>query len=124
MKAAAVVAFAGALMGTAPAFGDAGENLDSRHFYYNNLDATAWSHLSEDNKAVHIKDEYADGRGVYTLYDRRNDTGLRLNNNQGNGKTVTSGSSTSNYVRKVTACMDIALLPDECGPDDRPGDGR
>ncbi|WP_326788780.1 hypothetical protein [Streptomyces sp. NBC_00151] len=111
-------------MGTAPAFGDAGENLDSAHYYYGTLDASAWSHLSEDNKAVHIKDEAGDGRGVYTLYDRRDDTGLRLNNNNGHGSTVSSGSSTANYVRKVTACMDIALLPDECGPDDRPGDGR
>ncbi|ESP95657.1 hypothetical protein B591_30688 (plasmid) [Streptomyces sp. GBA 94-10 4N24] len=86
--------------------------------------AFAYSWQSYGNKNVAIRDERSDSKGPYTLYDRVNNHGLRLNNNNGAGSTVYSGSSTSNYVQKVTACLDLAGLPDACGYDDRPGDGR
>ncbi|MFI0142126.1 hypothetical protein ACH4N9_39185, partial [Streptomyces luteogriseus] len=107
------------------AYGDAGEDLTSRMQDILGYDiAFAYSWQSYGNKNVAIRDEKADSRGPYTLYDRVNNHGLRLNNETGSGTTAYSGSSTSNYVQKVTACLDIKGLPDECGYDDRPNDGR
>ncbi|WP_329166529.1 hypothetical protein OG709_15345 [Streptomyces sp. NBC_01267] len=111
---AAVLALSGA--GAAFAAG-AGESLDS-----STNGASAWSHGT--NGAVAVKDTKGDSHSVYTLYDRRYNTGLRLDNNSGNGNTASSSMDTTNYVRKVTACVNIQLKPDQCGPDDRPGDGR
>ncbi|MFJ8073672.1 hypothetical protein ACIQ7Q_06955 [Streptomyces sp. NPDC096176] len=71
---------------------------------------------------VAISDTAADRHSVHTLYDRRDDTGLRLDNSRGNGCTVYSGTNEINHVRKVTACVNIQLRPDSCGADDRPGD--
>ncbi|QES49067.1 hypothetical protein DEJ50_15890 [Streptomyces venezuelae] len=105
-----------ALSGAGQAFAGAGENLDST-----GIGTKAWSHGT--NGQVAIKDTASDGYSVFTLYDRRNNTGLRLNNSNGNGTTVRSGMDESNYVRKVTACVDLWLTPDTCGNDDRPGDG-
>lgn len=107
-----------ALMGAGQAFAGAGENLDSR---YENS-AYAYSHGT--NGQVAIADTAGDSMAVYTLYDRRNNTGLRLDNHDGNGSTKYSGMDTTNYVSKVTACLNIQLNPDRCGPDDRPVDGR
>ncbi|MEU2959060.1 MULTISPECIES: hypothetical protein [Actinomycetes] len=120
----AAVAVAG--LGMAPAaHSDAGEDLTSVLLNdYGNRDAYTYSWRSYGNKNVAVRDERADGVGVYSLYDRLNNSGLRLNNNRGQDTTEYSGSSTTNYVRKVTACLDARLLPDPCGPDDRPNDGR
>ncbi|WP_328560508.1 hypothetical protein [Streptomyces coelicoflavus] len=63
------------------------------------------------NGAVAVKDTKADGDEVHTRYDRRYNTGYRMNNEGG------SGSSTY-------SALDTANKPDRCGPDDRPGDGR
>jgi hypothetical protein len=128
-KGAAVAAFSAALLGASPAFGDAGENVTSS-YGFTRADGvkitwvSAWSYQSSGNKTVSVKDGYGDSHSVYTLYDRKNTTGLRLDNDNGAGSTVTSGSSATNYVVKVTACIDIQAAPDQCGPDDRPGDGR
>lgn len=128
-KGAVVAAFSAALLGASPAFGDAGEDVTSS-YGFTRADGkkitwvSAWSYQSSGNKTVSVKDGYADDHAVYTLYDRKSSTGLRLDNHSGAGKTVTSGSSASNYVVKVTACVNIQFAPDQCGPDDRPGDGR
>lgn len=111
---AAVLALSGA--GQAFAAG-AGESLDST-----TSGAYAWSHGTNGQAAV--KDTSADSHSVYNLYDRRYNTGLRLNNSSGNGTTALSGLDETNYLRKVTACVNVQLQPDWCGPDDRPGDGR
>ncbi|MFF8265556.1 hypothetical protein [Streptomyces virginiae] len=115
IAAAAVTALMGA--GQAVAAG-AGEELDS---YYQNA-AYTWSHGA--NGQVAIKDTYGDSHAVYSLYDRRYNTGLRLDNYDGAGTTKYSSNDTTNYVRKVTACLNVQLNPDRCGIDDRPGDGR
>ena len=106
-----------ALTGVGPAFAGAGESLDSI-----TTGAKAWSHGT--NGAVAIKDTVTDGDEVYTLYDRRYNTGFRMNNEGGSGSTTYSALDTTNYVRKVTACVNLNNKPDRCGPDDRPGDGR
>ncbi|SEG76078.1 hypothetical protein SAMN05216223_11047 [Actinacidiphila yanglinensis] len=110
---AAVLALSGA--GQAFAAG-AGESLDSTV-----NGAYTWSHGT--NGQVAVKDTLGDGHSVYSLYDRRYNTGLRLDNSGGHGTTAYSGLDETNYVRKVTACVNISLAPDRCGPDDRPGDG-
>ncbi|MEU6849366.1 hypothetical protein ABZ901_05455 [Actinacidiphila alni] len=126
---AAGVAVAGAMLGGATAHANAGENVtsvyglkcsDSVYSYW----VYAFSMLSNNNQNVGVRDGCKDGDGVYTLYDRVNDHGLRLDNTNGYGTTVYSGNSTSNYVQKVTGCLNIKYTPDQCGPDDRPGDGR
>ncbi|MFE3827331.1 hypothetical protein [Streptomyces sp. NPDC059092] len=108
-----------AMMGVGQAFGaGAGESLDSRY-----QDAVyAYSHGT--NGQVAVADTAGDSHAVYTLYDRKNNTGLRLDNSSGNGSTKKSGMNETNYVRKVTACLNVQLNPDRCGVDDRPGDGR
>ncbi|WP_329175581.1 hypothetical protein [Streptomyces sp. NBC_01477] len=129
-KVAAGVAIAGALLGGgATAHADAGENVTSVYGLQCSGSAYSywvysWSSLSNGNENVAVRDGCSDGNGVYSLYDRVNDHGLRLDNSSGYGTTKYSGNSTSNYVQKVTACINIPLTPDQCGPDDRPGDGR
>lgn len=110
----AVVALSGA--GQAFAAG-AGESLDSSV-----TGAYAYSHGT--NGAAAVLDNTGDSHSVYNLYDRRNNTGLRLNNSLGHGNTTRTGMDETNYVRKVTACVNIQVSPDRCGPDDRPNDGR
>ncbi|MFF8844975.1 hypothetical protein ACF08N_20025 [Streptomyces sp. NPDC015127] len=105
-----------ALSGAGQAYAGAGENLDSSVY-----GASAWSHGT--NGQVAVKDTARDSHSVYTLYDRRYNTGLRLDNSKGYSYTVYSGMDEINYVRKVTACVNVQLSPDRCGPDDRPGDG-
>jgi hypothetical protein len=122
-KIVAAVAIVSAFAGASPAFAGAGEDVRS---VLQGLDGTvnvdAYSLKSSGNKNVAVK--WAAGRhSAYTEYDRVNTHGLRLNNGS-KGTTKYSGSSTSNYVQKVTACVDIAGNVDTCGPDDRPGDGR
>lgn len=117
VRAVAGTAAVLALAGAGQAFASAGENLDS-----STTGATAWSH--GPNGAVAVKDTAGDGNSVYTLYDRLYNTGLRLENFSGNGSTVVSGNDTTNYIPKVTACVNLGAQPDRCGQDDRPGDGR
>ncbi|MFD9049741.1 hypothetical protein [Streptomyces zaomyceticus] len=119
VKAIVTAAVATALMGAGQAVAaGAGEPLDS----YAGVGAWAYSHGT--NGAVAIADTDGDSHAVYTLYDRRYSTGLRLDNHDGNGSTKYSGMDTANYVRKVTACLNIQLNPDRCGLDDRPNDDR
>ncbi|MDR3080646.1 MAG: hypothetical protein LBV60_06910 [Streptomyces sp.] len=106
-----------ALSGMGQAFAGAGESLDS-----STTGAKAWSHGT--NGQVAVEDTVRDGDSVYTLYDRRYNTGLRMNNDGGVGSVLRSGMDETNYVRKVTACVNLNNAPDRCGPDDRPGDGR
>lgn len=127
---AASVAIAGALLGSgATAHANAGENVTS--VYGLQCSGSAYSYwvysfslLSNNNANVGVRDGCSDGNGVYSLYDRVSNHGLRLDDTNGYGTTVYSSSSTSNYVQKVTGCLNISLTPDQCGPDDRPGDGR
>jgi hypothetical protein len=119
VKAMVTAAAVTALMGSGQAFAGAGESLDSRY-----QDAAyAYSH-GDIQGQVAIADTAADSHSVYTLYDRKNTTGLRLDNSGGNGTTKLSYDEPSNYVVKVTACLNVQLNPDRCGIDDRPGDGR
>ncbi|MDO0914482.1 hypothetical protein QQM39_27715 [Streptomyces sp. DT2A-34] len=122
-KFVAAAAILGAFAGASPAVASAGEDLRS---IGTNIDGSiaidAYSWKSAGNKNVAIK--WVSGtHSAYTEYDRVNTHGLRLDNDN-KGTTKYSGSSTSNYVQKVTACWDIAGNVDDCGPDDRPGDGR
>ncbi|WND35235.1 hypothetical protein RI578_13470 [Streptomyces sp. BB1-1-1] len=110
----AVVALSG--VGSAYA-GGAGENL-----YSTTTGASTWS--DEPNSSVAVKDKAVDGDAVYSLYDRRYNTGKRLDNGSGEGTTVYSSGDFTNYISKVTACVNLNNTPDRCGPDDRPGDGR
>lgn len=110
-----------ALVGAGQAFAGAGESLDASYKEDGIIVSSAYSH--GDNSQVAIYDGRADSMAVYTLYDRRYNTGLRLDNHNGSGSTVYSGKDATNYVRKVTACVNIQINPDRCGPDDRPGDG-
>ncbi|MFF3842524.1 hypothetical protein [Streptomyces sp. NPDC001930] len=117
-KVMVTAAAATALMGAGQAFAGVGENLDS---YYQ---GAAWAYSHGTNGAVAIADTAGDSHAVYTLYDRRNNSGLRLDNHDGNGSTKYSGMDTTNYVSKVTACLNVQLNPDRCGHDDRPNDDR
>ncbi|WP_411078407.1 hypothetical protein [Streptomyces sp. cmx-10-25] len=118
-KTVAAAAAVTALMGAGQAFGaGAGENLDSRY------ETSAYAYSKAPNTSVGIADTAGDSMAVYTLYDRRYNTGLRLDNHDGNGTTRYSDADATNYISKVTACLNIQLNPDRCGPDDRPGDGR
>ncbi|MGW8769031.1 hypothetical protein ACWGN5_41945 [Streptomyces sp. NPDC055815] len=107
-----------ALMGAGQAFAGVGENLDS---YYQD---SVWAYSHGTNGAVAVADTAGDSHAVYTLYDRKNNSGLRLDNYDGNGSTKYSGMDTTNYVSKVTACLNVQLNPDRCGYDDRPNDDR
>lgn len=122
-KIVAAAAILGALAGASPAVADAGEDLRSIGTGLDGsiqIDAYSWKSYGNKNVAIKWK---AGTHSAYTEYDRVNSYGLRLNNND-KGTTKYSGSSTSNYVQKVTACYDIPGNVDSCGPDDRPGDGR
>lgn len=124
-KIAAVVAVGGTLIGGATAHADAGEDLTSSQNGANfRVASYTYSWQSYGNKNVAIEDKEADRYGVYSLYDRKSASGYRLDNKNGNGTKRYSGSSTSNYVTKVTACINKPYASDICGPDDRPGDGR
>lgn len=126
-KAAMAVVMLGAIAGASPAYADAGEDVTSQLNHHTNPNihiAYAYSLQSNGNKNVAVRDQQADGNGVYSEFDRKNTKGLRLLNNQGSGNTTYSDNSTSNYVVKVTACVHFDGTPDKCGPDDRPGDGR
>ncbi|MGW1119938.1 hypothetical protein ACWD5B_22965, partial [Streptomyces tanashiensis] len=74
-------AAATALMGAGQAFAGVGENLDS---YYQD---SVWAYSHGTNGAVAVADTAGDSHAVYTLYDRRNNSGLRLDNHDGNGST-------------------------------------
>lgn len=105
---------AAALSGVGLAFADADENLCST-----TTGASAWSDLKDNsNGSASVKDK------VCILYDRKYNTGFRMNNEGGVDSTTTSGSDAANYVAKVTACVNLNNTPDRCGLDDRPGDGR
>ncbi|MFI0937542.1 hypothetical protein [Streptomyces sp. NPDC021020] len=105
-----------ALSGAGQAFASgAGEELDSK-----TDGAYAFSHGT--NGQVQIDDTAPDSHSVYTLYDRRLNTGLRLDNSDGYGSYRRSGLDENNYIRKVTGCVNIQLRPDRCGRDDRPND--
>lgn len=106
-----------ALSGVGPAFADAGENL-----YSTTTGASAWS--DRPNGSASVRDKAVDGDEVYVNYDRRYNTGFRMNNEGGEGSTLTSASDTTNYVVKVQACVNLNNKPDRCGPTDSPGDGR
>lgn len=119
VKTMVAAAAATALMGAGQAVAaGAGEELDS----WAAGGAYAWSHGT--NGAVAISDTNGDSYAVYTLYDRKNNNGLRLDNHDGNGSTKYSNMDTTNFVRKVTACINVPLNPDRCGLDDRPNDDR
>lgn len=131
-KAAAVIAIGGALVGASPApaaFADAGENVTSWLRAGGRENGAPWAYAysmqSNGNKSVTVQDKFENGQAVYAEFDRKNTRGLRLWNTKDiyNSKT-TSDSYTSNYVVKVTACEQVNNNPDQCGPDDRPGDGR
>ncbi|WLQ44034.1 hypothetical protein P8A22_31435 [Streptomyces laculatispora] len=106
-----------ALSGVGSAFADAGENL-----YSTTTGASAWS--DRPNGSVSVRDKAQGGDEVYTTYDRRYNSGFRMNNEGGVDSTTKSGTDTTNYVTKVTACVNLNNKPDRCGPDDRDGDGR
>lgn len=110
----AVVALSG--VGSAYA-GGAGENL-----YSTTTGASSWS--DEPNSSMAIRDKAEDGDSVYSLYDRRYNTGMRLENWGGVGTTLYTSGDYTNYISKVTACVNLNNSPDRCGPDDRPGDGN
>lgn len=106
-----------ALSGVGSAFADAGENL-----YSKTTGASSWS--GRPNGSVAVRDKAKDGDEVYSKYDRLYNKGLRINNEGGVNSTTYSGSDKTNYVTKVTACVNLNNKPDRCGPDDRPGDGN
>ncbi|MEU6934899.1 hypothetical protein AB0A05_38090 [Streptomyces sp. NPDC046374] len=117
-RTVATAAAVTALVGAGQAFAGTGEALESRY------ENAAYAYSGGANGVVAIADTAGDSMSVYTLYDRYYNSGLRLDNSGGVGTTKYSGSDTVNYVSKVTACLNIQLNPDRCGPDDRPGDGR
>ncbi|MBD0420210.1 hypothetical protein H0H10_13705 [Streptomyces sp. TRM S81-3] len=106
-----------ALSGAGQASAGAGESLDSK-----TTGAHAYSHGT--NGAAAVLDNQGDSHAVYNLYDRLRNTGLRLDNHEGYGNTTYTVKDESNYVQKVTACVNLQLTPDRCGPDDRPNDGN
>ncbi|MER7724611.1 hypothetical protein [Streptomyces sp. NPDC096323] len=107
-----------ALSGVGSAYaGGAGEDL-----YSVTTGASTWS--IEPNSSMALKDTVEDGDAVYSLYDKRYNTGLRLNNSSGVGNTVYTTGDYANYISKVTACVNLNNTPDRCGQDDRPGDGH
>ncbi|MYW08563.1 hypothetical protein GT034_09425 [Streptomyces sp. SID2563] len=113
-----------ALSGIAPAFADAGENL-----YSVTTGASAWSDREKDGKylgnaVASVKDKVEDGDEVFVKYDRRYNTGFRMNNEGGVGSTLDSAADKINYVTKVQACVNLNNKPDRCGSTDQPGDGR
>ncbi|MFC9229974.1 hypothetical protein ACFTZI_13580 [Streptomyces decoyicus] len=125
-KVAAAAAIAAVLAGASPAFADAGEDITSTFSAEGGEKVSyAYSLQKYGNKNVAIQDKREDKAPVYAEFDRLKTKGLRVwNNSDVAGSTKYSDSSASNYVVKVTACWQQDAVPDSCGPDDRPGDGR
>ncbi|MEV4941004.1 hypothetical protein [Streptomyces zaomyceticus] len=70
---------------------------------------------------VAIYDGRADSVSVQALYDHRCDTGLRYDNSGGSRSTAYTGRDATEFVRKMTACVNVRLNPDRCGARRPPG---